>query len=93
MHTYSINHPIINSSWPSLAFTTTEVSDDDPHVLTCILPGLDVSNGFQYQQYNKIAAQPSQFPWGPGGVQLLKIGAHKHMHLNLKHINNGNLVQ
>jgi hypothetical protein len=39
----------------------------DPHVLTCILPGLDVGDGYQYQQYNKIAAQPSQFPWGTGG--------------------------
>jgi hypothetical protein len=50
----------------SLIFTVTESSDPgDPHVLTCILPGLDVGDGRQYQQYNKIAAQTSQFLWGP----------------------------
>ena len=50
----------------TLTFTVTEASELlDPHVLTCILPGLDVGDGRQYQQYNKIAAQPSQFLWGP----------------------------
>jgi hypothetical protein len=53
----------------TLTFTVTEASELlDPHILTCILPGLDVSDGYQYQQYNKIAAQPSQFPWGTGGI-------------------------
>jgi hypothetical protein len=50
----------------SLIFTVTESSEpQQPHVLPCILPGLDISDGYQYQQYNKIAAQASQFKWGP----------------------------
>jgi hypothetical protein len=51
----------------SLTFTVTELSELEPHVLTCKLPALSVGDGYQYQQYNAISAQQSQFAWGTGG--------------------------
>jgi hypothetical protein len=52
----------------SLTFTVTEASEPgEPHVLTCKLPALSVGDGYQYQQYNAISAQQSQFAWGTGG--------------------------